>query len=162
ETVSDQADCTTDISHTAGIDVSKTCPEGGNIGDAITYSITVTNTGDEALTDVVVNDPLLGGDLAGFPSTLAVGASVTKTFTHTVTADDPDPLTNTVTASGTGADSDQTVSDQAECSTDVVHPTIDLVKDGPALAHVGDTITYTFTVTNPGDVDLFEVTLSDP
>jgi uncharacterized repeat protein (TIGR01451 family) len=160
--VQDTDSCGTDVHHQPGISVQKTCPEAASIGDTITYSITVTNTGNEALTGVVVVDELLGGALGSFPDTLAVGDSATRTFTYTVTADDPDPLTNTVTASGTGADSDQTVSDQAECSTDVVHPTIDLVKDGPALAHVGDTITYTFTVTNPGDVDLFDVTLSDP
>jgi uncharacterized repeat protein (TIGR01451 family) len=162
ETVSDQADCTTDIHHTAGIDVSKTCPAAAEVGDTITYSITVTNTGDEALSGVVVNDPLLGGDLGSFPSTLAVGASVTRTFTHTITADDPDPLTNTVTASGTGVDSQASVQDTDSCGTDVRHPAIQILKDGPATAHVGDTITYTFAVTNTGDTDLHDVTLSDP
>jgi uncharacterized repeat protein (TIGR01451 family) len=162
QTVSDQDDCATDVTHTAGIDVSKTCPGAAEVGEAITYSITVTNTGNEALTGIVVNDPLLGGNLGSFASTLAVGASVTRTFTYTVQAGDPDPLTNTVTASGTGADSQQRVQDTDSCETDVRHPAIRIVKDGPATAHVGDTITYTFEVTNVGDTDLHDVTLSDP
>ncbi len=41
-------------------------------------------------------------------------------------------------------------------------PEIDLVKDGPDLVHRGDTITYTFEVTNTGEVELFDVELSDP
>src|SRR5439155_865574 len=105
DSVQDSDSCQTDVLHNPGIDVAKTCPRSGGIGDTITYSITVTNTGDEALTNLVVNDPLLGGNLSGFGSTLAVGASVTKTFTYTITASDPDPLTNTVTATATGADS---------------------------------------------------------
>ena len=162
QTVSDQADCTTDVTHVPGIDVSKTCPATAEVGEAITYSITVTNTGNEALTGVVVDDPLLGGNLGSFPSTLAVGESVTRTFSYTVQAGDPDPLTNTVTASGAGADSGQTVQDTDSCDTDVLHPAIQIVKGGPDLVHVGDPITYTFDVTNVGDTDLHDVTLSDP
>jgi uncharacterized repeat protein (TIGR01451 family) len=160
--VQDTDSCGTDVHHQPGISVEKTCPQSAEIGDTITYSITVTNTGNERLDGLQVVDQLLGGTLGSFPDGLDAGASVTRTFTHTVTADDPDPLTNTVTASGTGADSEQTVSDQAECTTAVANPAIQIVKGGPALAHVDDTITYTFTVTNPGDVDLSDVTLSDP
>ncbi|MBI3647519.1 MAG: DUF11 domain-containing protein, partial [Actinobacteria bacterium] len=160
--VSDTDSCSTDVLHQPGIQVTKSCPRSAGVGDDITYSITVTNTGNEQLTDVSVQDPLLGGTLGTFPSTLDPGESVTRTFHHTVSAEDPDPLVNTVTASGTGADSGENVSDQASCSTALAHPAIDLVKGGPALAHVGDTITYDFTVTNPGDVDLHDVTLSDP
>ncbi len=39
---------------------------------------------------------------------------------------------------------------------------IDLTKSGPALAHVGDTVVYQFTVTNTGYVDLVDVQLADP
>ena len=48
------------------------------------------------------------------------------------------------------------------CSTDILFPAINIVKDGPALVHRGDTITYTFEVTNPGEVELFDVELTDP
>src|SRR5439155_1751408 len=161
-TVTDTSSCETDVLHTPGISVEKTCPTSANIGDTITYSITVTNTGDEALTNLVVNDPVLGGNLSGFGSTLAVGASVTKTFTYTITASDPDPLTNTVTATATGADSGDTVEDSASCETDVLNPQIDLVKGGVDFAHVSDAIPYDFTVTNTGDTDLHDVKLVDP
>jgi hypothetical protein len=41
------------------------------------------------------------------------------------------------------------------------HPAIQVVKDGPATAHSGDTLTFSYTVTNPGDVPLTNVTATD-
>ena len=41
------------------------------------------------------------------------------------------------------------------------HPAIHVVKDGPATAHSGDTLTFSYTVTNPGDVPLTNVTATD-
>jgi uncharacterized repeat protein (TIGR01451 family) len=40
-------------------------------------------------------------------------------------------------------------------------PAISVVKTGPTYAHEGDTIDYTYTVTNAGDVPLSAVTVSD-
>jgi hypothetical protein len=41
------------------------------------------------------------------------------------------------------------------------HPAIHVVKDGPATAAPGDTLTFHYTVTNPGDVALTNVTATD-
>jgi hypothetical protein len=41
------------------------------------------------------------------------------------------------------------------------HPAIKVVKDGPATAHSGDQLTFSYTVTNPGDVPLTSVTATD-
>jgi uncharacterized repeat protein (TIGR01451 family) len=41
-------------------------------------------------------------------------------------------------------------------------PAIQILKGGPELVHVDDTITYTFEVTNTGELELFDVVLSDP
>jgi hypothetical protein len=41
------------------------------------------------------------------------------------------------------------------------HPQIQVVKDGPATAHSGDTLTFSYTVTNPGNVPLTNVTATD-
>jgi uncharacterized repeat protein (TIGR01451 family) len=107
-----------------GIDVEKTCPTGTKtVGDTITYSITVTNTGEEDLENVVVSDSLLGGTLAGFSSTLAEGAHQTLSFVYTIKAGDPDPLTNTVTASGDGVESEKHVSATDGCSVDTTPTT---------------------------------------
>jgi hypothetical protein len=45
--------------------------------------------------------------------------------------------------------------------TPPTHPAIKVVKDGPATAHSGDTLTFSYTVTNPGDVPLTNVTATD-
>jgi uncharacterized repeat protein (TIGR01451 family) len=157
--------CRTDITHEPGIDVTKSCPQSVPFGQDVSYTITVTNTGNEALDGVAVNDSLLG-DITGefdvdFANPFPVGGLATANVTYSPGADE-DPVTNTVTATGTGADSGMEASDQASCTTDVLHPAIGIVKDGPALVHVGDTITYTFEVTNPGELELFDVELTDP
>ena len=80
-----------------------------------------------------------------------------------------DPIINTVTA--TGMAGSNTVSDTASHSTDILHPDIEIDKkvstdpagpftDGPAQAHVGDTVYYEFEVTNEGDTPL-DVDFSD-
>jgi uncharacterized repeat protein (TIGR01451 family) len=161
--VSDTASCDTDIVHHPGIDVSKSCPATADVGATVTYSITVTNTGDETLNAVAVTDSMFGDISSSFLSPLASQQSVTKTFTHVVTDGDPAILHNEVTASGTGADSKTRVTDTASCDTNVnQQPAIKVVKGGPDTAHVGDKITYDFTVTNTGDVTLHNVTLVDP
>ena len=161
ELVDDSANCSTDILN-PDIDVEKTCTDFAQVGDTITYTITVTNTGDEDLEGITVDDSLLGDLSDDFADTLAAGDSESHEFTYEVTEDSPDPVPNEVTASGSGVDSGELVDDSANCSTDLLFPLIELVKDGPALVHRGDTITYSFTVTNTGEVELFDVALSDP
>jgi|GEM_PF-6044520 len=78
---------------------------GGSVGDTVTYSFVVTNTGNVDLTDVTVVDPLVtmqGGPL----SLLRVGESDTTTFTGTyvLTQADIDRgyIENTATTEGKG------------------------------------------------------------
>jgi uncharacterized repeat protein (TIGR01451 family) len=160
DTATDSEECDTDILHPS-IDVTKTCPDSGTVGGTLTYTITVENDGDEALENVEVIDSLLG-DLSGsFADTLAVGASESHDFDYVVQPGDPDPLPNAVTATATGVTSGADVDDSAECSTDILNPEIGVTKSCTGLAHVGDTVTYTITVTNPGDEDLDTVTVVD-
>jgi uncharacterized protein affecting Mg2+/Co2+ transport len=62
--------------------------------------------------------------------------------------------TGTVTTSNDG-------SDEATDSTFVDCPEIEVTKDGPATVYHGDQATYTFVVSNPGNVALTDVTVSD-
>ncbi len=157
---SDEASCETDILNPS-IDVSKTCPEFGTVGGTLTYTITVENDGDEDLDNVTVVDSLLG-DLSGsFANTLAVGASESHDFDYVVQPGDPDPLPNEVTAAATGVTSDAPVDDSANCDTVILEPSIAVTKTCTELAHVGDTVTYTITVTNDGEEDLDNVTVVD-
>jgi len=159
--VSDTADCVTDVLN-PDITITKSCPDFAQVGDTITYTIRVTNSGDEALENITVEDTILGDLSDDFVDTLAPGAFDEQTFDYEVTDESPDPIENTVTAEANGVQSEEVVDSTADCVTDVLNPDIDIVKDGPALVHVGDTITYTFVVTNTGEVDLFEVVLTDP
>ncbi len=145
-----------------GLNVAKTCPATGTVGDAITYDITVTNTGQDTLNNLVVSDPLLGGALAGFPTSLAPNQSVTRSFPYTL-GGSPDPLTNTVTATASAQSSTATLTDTAECTVDVLFPDLSIDKTanpaGPVSA--GDEIGYDITVTNDGEGTAFGVVLTD-
>ena len=68
---------------------------------------------------------------------------------YTVLVSDPDPLNNTVTVTGTDPDGQPATPDTDTHSLNIdFAPALAVVKTGPAAALVGDTITYTFTVTN--------------
>jgi uncharacterized repeat protein (TIGR01451 family) len=163
--VTDTDTCDTDITHEPGLDVEKTCPRSVAFGAGIEYTITVENTGNEALVGVTVDDTLLG-DITDdfdfdFSKPFPVGATATAVVTYTPQAGDPDPITNTVAATGDGADSGEEASDEASCETDILNPSIGVTKSCTELAHAGDTVTYTITVTNTGDEDLDNVKVMD-
>jgi len=161
QSVSDDDACSSDVLHEPGIEATKSCPVTALVGEEVAYTITVTNTGDEPLEGITVIDSLLGDISDVFADTLGVGESETQVVTRVVEPGE-DPVNNSVTASGTGVDSQGAVEDTAECSSDVLGPAVSIVKDGPALAHVGDTITYTFVVTNTGETLLVDVVITDP
>jgi uncharacterized repeat protein (TIGR01451 family) len=165
DSVSDTAECTTDITHEPGIDVTKACPELVGFGEDISYTITVENTGNEALEGVTVNDTLLGDISAEFDFDFAnafpVGEVTMAIVTYSPGAEE-DPVLNTVTASGIGEDSGVEASAEASCTTDVSNPAILIVKTvSDEVVPVGTTVTYTYVVTNIGDVTLFDITVID-
>jgi uncharacterized repeat protein (TIGR01451 family) len=151
---------------TPEIDVEKSCPDTVGAGSDIEYTITVENTGTETLAEVIVDDTLLGDITEQFDPDLASGLAVGATANATVSFTPPagaSQVINTVTATGTGQVSDTDGSDSDSCQTDITAPTpaIQIVKGGPALVHRGDTITYGFEITNVGNVELFDVGLTD-
>ena len=163
--VEDTAGCETDITHVPGIDVTKSCPTLVAFGEDITYTITVTNTGNEPLVGVTVTDTLLG-DITGdfdfdFSEPFPVGEVATAVVTYTPEADE-DPVSNSVTASGTGADSQVEATDTAVCTTDIANPAIQIVKTvSEEIVPVGTTVTYTYVITNTGDVTLYDISVDD-
>ena len=153
------------------------------VGDTIDYAFTVTNTGSVTLTDVVVTDPLVtvsGGPIAS----LAPGASDSTSFTasYAITQQDIDAglFINQATVTGTppmGANVTDLSDDTSVLENDPTVtilcgiPSIALVKvgmydgfnvDGECISAVGDTINYTFSVTNTGSVTLTNVIVEDP
>jgi hypothetical protein len=148
----------------------KSGPDFAAVGTTFTYTFAATTTGPRlhavSLVELAPDrctTPLAGptgddGDLF-----LEVGETWRWTCTHTVTAGDPNPLLNTARVSGTD-DYGRTVTTTDNHSVDTVLPGINLIKSGPATAHVGDTITYGFAVTNPGAnaIVLRDVGVTDP
>ncbi|WP_293306685.1 DUF7507 domain-containing protein, partial [Pedobacter sp. UBA5917] len=144
------------------------------VGDVINYNIVVTNTGNVTLTNVTVTDA--GADAgsitpAGIASLLP-GASVTVTAKHTVTLTEVNngSFTNqaTATAQTPGGTTISKQSDDpntpvvGDATVTVIAPasTITLVKTG-AVSADGNSITYTFTIKNTGNVTLHIITLTD-
>ncbi|MDI6821732.1 MAG: hypothetical protein QMD66_02485 [Actinomycetota bacterium] len=109
---------------------------------------------------VSVTDPLFGASWEHHIGHLPKGEQVTFTQDYTIPEGAPDPLVNTVTATGTD-ELGATVTDTDSHSVDILHPAISITKSGPSLAHVGDTITYTYIVKNTGDCPLTDVTIVD-
>ena len=142
-------------------------------GDVISYSFTVSNTGNVTPSNVTVTDP--GITAAGGPLLiLAVGASDNTTFsgTYAISQADIDAgvKDNTATTNGTAPDG-AGISDTDSHSEPIPQaPAIDLVKsfasnadeDGSGDIRLGDTLTFSCTVTNTDNVTLNNVTVSDP
>ena len=148
----------------------------GTIGDVITYTMAVSNTGNVPLTNVNVTDAnavVTGGPIA----TLAVGATdnTTITATHTITPQDviDGNVTNQAIATGTppvGPDVNDTSDNDVPNEDD---PTVTPLTPAPGIALVktvasvsgtgtiGDVITYTMAVSNTGNVPLTNVNVTD-
>jgi uncharacterized repeat protein (TIGR01451 family) len=163
DTVDDTDVCTTTVEQpNPSIGVSKSCDGVAHVGDTITYTIIVTNTGDEDLTGITVDDSVLGPLSAAFVDDLAAGASDTQQFQHVVSAGDADPIVNVVSVAGSGVESETPVEGVARCQTDILNPAIDIVKTvDEELIPIGTTVTYTYLVTNTGDTTLYDVSVDD-
>ncbi|PZR00851.1 MAG: hypothetical protein DI533_10110 [Cereibacter sphaeroides] len=153
------------------------------VGEQISYSFTITNTGNITLNDITLSDLLPAIVISGGPiATLVPGASDSATFTATyaLTQDDLDAgqVQNQATTIGNYIDPDGnpgTVEDISGTDQNNDAPTVVPLGQGAAIAlvktvdasglsspvQIGDTLTYTFAVTNTGNVTLTNVTLTD-
>lgn len=149
------------------------------VGEVITYSFLVTNTGNLTLTNVIVEDPLAGLEPA-MPFTIATllpgdANAVTLTATYKVTQADIEKgeVVNQATVTGDYVDpADKTkkpvtpdVSEEIKVPLEQ-KPGIAVVKEANSKltepAEAGQEIEYTFTVHNTGNMVLNNVVLNDP
>ncbi|WP_420963660.1 DUF7507 domain-containing protein, partial [Brucella sp. IR073] len=141
-----------------------------DLGETISYTFLVTNTGTVTLTDVTVNDPLV--EVEEDPVTLAPKGTFTFHGTYTPTQEDINTGNVVNTAHATGTPPSGTPID-SEPDTETVPPDqtprliIDKVgslndTDGDNVIDPGETVNYTFTVTNTGTVTMSDVTVDDP
>jgi uncharacterized repeat protein (TIGR01451 family) len=153
------------------------------VGDVISYAFTVSNTGNVTLTGITLADSLPGLAISGGPiPTLGPGESDGATFTATYALTQADldagQVVNSATATGTYTDpsgTPGTVDDLSGSNQANDDPTVAPIAQGPGIAlskavdasavqtpgQVGDPLTYTFAVTNTGNVTLTDVTLTD-
>jgi len=133
-------------------------------GDVITYTLTVTNTGNVTLTNVQVTDPLTGLDQN--VGTLIPGQSVQRTTSYTVKQSDVDAgfVLNKALTSGDSPVGEDPKDDTEETTTIVRSSDIQITKDADVsgVENEGQVINYTITVTNTGTTTLTNVLVKDP
>ncbi|WP_025146750.1 T9SS C-terminal target domain-containing protein, partial [Pedobacter jeongneungensis] len=143
-------------------------------GGVLNYNLIVTNTGNVTLTNIVVTDA--NATVSGSPiATLAPGASVTVTATHTLTQADVNAGSVTNQASATAKDpsgnnvtkvSDNpatTAPNDATVTSLTPSPSFTFAKvaSGTIPTAVGGTLNYNLTVTNTGNVTLTNIVVTD-
>jgi archaellum component FlaG (FlaF/FlaG flagellin family) len=153
--VTARSEAKVDVIH-PGVAIEKTAkPSTVRVGDDVTFTVVVRNTGDVPLTAVsVVDDETCAKKF----DALAPGASQTYTCTRKAPDDD-----FTDAAEVTGMDSTgRSVQSKTDAKVDVIHPEIAVMKDAtPYEVREGDTVTFSVLVKNTGDVPLTAVSVVD-
>ncbi|WP_187977270.1 DUF11 domain-containing protein [Mycetocola sp. JXN-3] len=174
--VDDASQTTVSVTGGAALTIVKSASpsdEAGYVlGQKITYSFVVTNTGNKTVSTPVVTETAFDGsgalalDCAGLPAVLAPGAQGTCTATYELTQEDIDrgATTNTARVSGIDPTGSTVVSaDSTVRIPGVAAPSVALVKtaDRAVVNAAGDVVTYAFAVTNTGTVTLHDVAVAD-
>lgn len=133
----------------------------------VTYTETITNKGNVTLTDVTVNQSLIGeydkqpdmklsGTSVEIPD-LKVGESYTLTYRVPVSSAVDGKIVNTAEVT-----SAQDVSDKKMSTVYIMHPDILFTKEADSDTYIDDeTVTYTETITNAGDYPFTNVTVTE-
>lgn len=142
--------------------------EGAEIGDTITYTITISNTGNVPLKRVVVTDEKLG-KTATIDVTVEEGSKPAIVVDYIVKPEDVNNKTtidNTATAKLYDEEKDDDATIPVEVKKDfAIEKTAEIIvkAEGNTAeeAEVGDTIKYTVTIYNIGNVDLTGIVVTD-
>ena len=167
----------------ADLRVTKTgSPDPVNVGQNLTYTITLLNASANTATNVTLRDVLLpnttfvsvgtstGGIFCAYSATAArvtcfgaIGGNQTVTITLVVTPTAPAALQNTVSvSSSTTPDPDLTNNSATVTTTVVGGAALSVTKTAaPATVTQGGNITYTVTVSNAGPEEAQDVFLTD-
>ncbi|TFH41409.1 MAG: hypothetical protein E4G94_07990, partial [ANME-2 cluster archaeon] len=156
------------ITQDPSMTIVKTATPGtyDTVGQIISYSYNVTNAGNVLISGPITIDDDKATDESCPTGDLAPGASTTCTASYTITQDDLNSgsVTNVASAAGTDTNGDPVTSPTDTETVDAIqNPAIDVIKtsDATGTNSVDDVITYTYNVTNIGDVTLTGVTVVD-
>ena len=135
-------------------------------GERAAYEFTVTNTGNVTLSNISLSDDTVNQRISLEETTLAPGRSTSVKATYTVTQADMDAghITNSATATARPPGGGTVTDSVTELVNLPQRPRIDLSKVASSIPDVdaaGATITYSYTVTNTGNVTLSNISLSD-
>jgi uncharacterized repeat protein (TIGR01451 family) len=149
--------------------IEKQGPSSGAVGTDLTYSLTVTNTGELEARDIQVVDILppgmeyvssdpagtvQGGRVTWSLGSLSAGGSTAVSLV--LRASQPGSFENCAQVLLAGK-----VQDESCVKTDLVTARLTVSKTGPTVATLGQTITYTITVANPSSIPATGVKLRD-
>jgi len=151
------------------IEVTKTADKtSASPDETITYTYTIVNNGNVTVANITLEDDKLGPIEPLDKTSLAPGDNVTVTATYTVAEEDlPGSLVNTATVTGTDPDGNPvtasaTATVELTSSPPIEEPSIEVTKSADKTsATLGDNITYTYTITNTGNVTVDNITLTD-
>ena len=175
-TANNSASCSSTVK-SPDVVVAKECPVDMIAGDPASYTVTVSNAGTSAATNVVLTDTLpaevsfvsatpaptsvSGSVLTWSLGDLAAGGSVTITINVTVDAT-AGTATNTASATTDSVEGGEgTANNSASCSSTVKSPDVVVSKDCPIDMIAGDDASYTVTVSNAGTSAARNVVVTD-
>jgi uncharacterized repeat protein (TIGR01451 family) len=139
-----------------------------DIGESISYSFLVRNTGNVTVSGITISDARVSG-LSPSPVTISPGGQATITAApYPVTAANINtgmPITNSATASGVTASGAAVATSASTTSTPINYvPALSLsssVVFAPgATGAIGNTVNFTFTATNTGNIPLSGVAIT--
>lgn len=134
-----------------------------SLGENISFNYVITSSCNTTVDALVLTDDKLG--TISLPSTsLAPGENISISAIYTVAlADFPGPLTTTATVTGISADNSTLSSTIAASVT--LNPLASSIQVSMAAdrqtASAGDNISYTYTITNTGEVNVTQLALTD-
>ena len=142
--------------------------------EELTYTFTVTNTGNVTVDALTIVDPTVSGITSPDSGPLAPGATRTFTATYIVTAADvatpngDGAIVNTAHAEAEDPNGDPVASSLAGASVPVADPGLLIDKEAllddandNGMADAGEGILYRFTVTNTGNTELVDIVIDD-
>jgi uncharacterized repeat protein (TIGR01451 family) len=171
------ATASTTVAAQADLGITKSGPPSVSLGQNVTYTINVTNSGSLAAANTFVSDPtpagltpvlISGGGCSAFPcavGTISPGGSVAITATYNVPAGYPSAtITNTASVSTSSPESN-VANNSATAVTPVSNTAVadlSILKAGPGSAVLNDVINFDVIVTNNGPGTAANVVISDP